>query len=492
MRAGIARGAGAGGAGGADGTPPAVDRSRPPAPGALRPFHFPAVRHVRLGNGLELYTVRHGEVPLVSLELVVPAGGRLDPPGKGGLATLTAGLLDEGTRRSSALEIAARMERLGGELGTAADWDAAYLYGGMLAENLRAGLELLAEVAASPTFPPQEVERLRRHRLAELLRRRHDPGILADERLTAEVFAGTVYGRPLLGDEATVGAIDRGDVVGLYERHYTARGAALIAVGDLVPEELPALAEEIFGELAGPEPPAPPAVEPAPLPGVAVHVVDRPGAAQTELRLGHAGVPRRHPDYSPLLVLNTLLGGSFTSRINLNLRERHGYTYGAASRFIGRQATGPFVISAAVATEAAGAAAREVLGELERLRQEPVGPGELEDTRSYLIGVFPYTMQTIGDLAKRLETLAVYALPDDYFERYLERVRTVTAEEVLELARRHLHPARLAIVAVGPAESLAPQLAPLGPVTVWTPEARVPAGSVDLSGGAAVGSDANE
>jgi zinc protease len=456
--------------------PPAPDRSLPPAPGALRPFHFPALRHVRLGNGLEVYTVRHGEVPLVSLELVAPAGGCLDPPDKSGLATLTAGLLDEGTRRSSALEIAARVERLGGQLAAAADWDAAYVYGSMLSANLRAGLELLAEVATAPTFPPAEVERLRLHRLAELLRRRHDPAALADERLAAEVFAGTVYGRSLLGDEASVGAIDRGDVVGLYERHYTPRGAALIAVGDLEPEELLALAAEILGGAPGPEPAAPPVIEPEPLPGIAVHVVDRPGAAQTELRLGHPGVPRRHPDYAPLLVLNTLLGGSFTSRVNMNLRERHGYTYGAASRFFGRQGPGPFVISAAVATEATGAAAREVLGELDRLRREEVAPGELEATQSYLIGVFPYTMQTIGDLAKRLETLAVYGLPDDYFERYLERVREVTAEEVLELARRHLHPDRLAIVAVGPAESLAPQLAPLGPVTVWTNGSRAPMG----------------
>lgn len=461
----------------APGSGQSLDRTQPPAAGAIRPFRFPQFLHTRLTNGLEVYTIRHGDVPLVSLELVVPAGGQFDPPARSGLATLTASLIDEGTRGGSALEIAARVERLGGYLMSAADWDVAQLSVGVLSANLRAGLELLAETATSPTFPPEELERLRRQRLAELMRRRHDPSILADERFSAEVFRGTVYGRSLLGDEVSVAALERGDVVAHYERHYTLRGAALIAVGDLDAEALPALAEEVFGSTAPLAPPEPPEIRPQPLAGVTVHVVDRPGAAQTEVRLGHVGVPRRHPDFSPLVVLNTLLGGSFTSRINLNLRERHGYTYGAASRFVGRQGPGPFIISAAVATEVAGAATREVLGELERLRNEPVSAAELEGICNYLIGVFPYTVQTIDDVARRLEVLAVYGLPDDYFQTYLEQVRAVTADEVLALARRHLQSDRLAIVAVGPAETLEPQLAGLGPVTVWSPAARVPLAS---------------
>ncbi|HEX5761426.1 MAG TPA: insulinase family protein, partial [Thermoanaerobaculia bacterium] len=187
----------------------AVDRTRPPAAGDLRTFRFPRFLHTELPGGLAFYAVRHGDVPLVSLELVTPAGGQFDPPGRHGLATLTASLLDEGTRGGGALDIAARVERLGGYLTSGADWDVAYLAAGVLSRNLAAGLELLAEVATSPTFPPEELERLRRQRLTEILRRRHDPSILADERLTAEIFRGTVYGRSLLGDEESVGAIAR-------------------------------------------------------------------------------------------------------------------------------------------------------------------------------------------------------------------------------------------------------------------------------------------
>jgi zinc protease len=444
-----------------------LDRSLPPRPGEVRLFRFPPFRRVELANGLTVFAARFGGVPLVSLELVLPASaGRHEPEGRAGLATLTAGLLDEGTARQGAMEIAERVERLGGYLATGADWDVGYLATGLLASHTEAGVGLLAEIVGSPAFPAAEVERLRRQRLAEILRRGQDPSALADDAFSRAVYRGTVYANSLLGDEPSVGALDRDAVLEFYRRHYTLRGATMIAVGDLDPEELIARAAAAFADGPAGEPPPPPEIRPPALPGVQVHIVDRPGAAQTELRLGHAGVPRSHPDYPLLTVLNTLLGGKFTSRINLNLRERHGYTYGASTRFLSRLGPGPFLATAAVATESAGAAAREVLYELRRIREEPAEPAEIEETRSYVIGVFPYTVQTIGDLAKRFEILAVHALPSDYFDHYLRRIAAVTVDEVQEAARRHLHPDRIAVVAVGPAEQLAPQFAELGAVTV--------------------------
>lgn len=442
-----------------------LDRSVPPPAGRSRPFHFPPFLRHRLANGLEVLAGRVAGVPLVSLELVTPAGGQQDPPGKEGLAALTAGVIDEGTRRRNALEIAAHVEQLGGYFVAGVDWDEGYLATGLLSPHLHSGLELLAEVATEPTFPEAEIERLRKQRLTELMRRSHDPSLLAEDRLAAVVYRGTVYDHPLSGLPQVVEALDRDDLVGFYRSYYTLAGSKLIAVGDLDPEALVRDAEALFSALpAGP--PARSEIRPAPLSGVEIHVVDRPGSAQTELRIGHAGVPRSEPDYIPLIVLNTLLGGKFTSRINLNLRERHGYTYGASSRFTPRLGPGPFIVDAAVATESTGAAAAETLKELWRIREDLVEPHELEETLSYVSGVFPYTFQTASDLAKRLETLAVYGLPDDYFERYLERLPTITREEILAVARRHIHPDRIAVVAVGSAEALVPQLEPLGPVTV--------------------------
>jgi len=203
-----------------------------------------------------------------------------------------------------------------------------------------------------------------------------------------------------------------------------------------------------------------------PLDEIEIHVFDRPEAAQTELRIGHVGVPRDHPERAPLILLNTILGGKFTSRINLNLRERHGYTYGARSAFVDRIGRGPFVVSAAVETESTAAAAGEILSELRRLREERVSQEELEETKSYVLGVFPYTLQTLQGIHDRLEDIVLYGLPDDYFDTFPERLREVSAEHIQVAARSHLHPDRAAIVAVGPAAEVAPQLETLGFVQI--------------------------
>jgi zinc protease len=451
--------------------PSGIDRSAPPLAGPIRPFRFPHFLRTRLSNGLAVLAARHSELPLVSMELLLPAGGQYDPEGQSGLASLTAAVLDEGTERRSSMEIAATAERLGGYFATAADWDVGFLATGLLAENRTDAFELLADVAFHPAFPTAEVERIRRQRLAEILRRTQDPSSLADDRFLRILYEGTAYSHPLIGEEASLAALDREALVEFYQSHYGLDGAILIAVGDFDPEELLREADKAFATGGPATPPLPaPEIHPPSRPGISVHIVDRAGAAQTELRMGHPGVTRNHPDYPSLVVFNGLLGGKFTSRINLNLRERHGYTYGASSRFSGRMGPGPFTVSAGVATESTGAAAREILFELRRIREELVEPEELTETQSYLVGVFPYTMQTIGDLAKRLETLAVFDLPDDYYTRHLERIAGVTREDVLDVARRHVDPERVAIVAVGPAEALEPQLQGLGPVTVWSPQ----------------------
>jgi len=450
---------------------PRVDRSVSPPPREIRPFQFPPFLRTRLPNGLAVIAARLPNLPLVSLELIAPAGAQYDPPERPGIATLTSSVLDEGTALRSSLEVAAMAERLGGYFTTGADWDVGYLTTGLLSSHRREGLDLLAEVLTAPTFPPEEIDRLRRQRISEILRRRQDPSALADERFHREVFRGTAYAEPLQGTEESLSGLDRDALLDFYRGHYGFDGSTLIAVGDFDPAELLRETEEVFGAASSPGSVTPrPEIHPTPPREVSVHLVDRPGAAQTELRLGHVGVPRTDPDYVPLLVLNTLLGGKFTSRINLNLRERHGYTYGASSRFSTRQGPGPFTVNAAVETSAAGASTREVLHELRRVREALVEPEELAETVGYIVGVFPYSLQTVGDVGRRLETLAVFDLPDDYYTHYLRKIAAVTREEIQEVALRHLDPERIAVVAVGPAEILEPQFEGVGPVTVWSPE----------------------
>ncbi|MFP3941514.1 MAG: M16 family metallopeptidase [Thermoanaerobaculia bacterium] len=448
-------------------TPP-VDRTRPPAPGPVERYAFPDFSRRRLPVGLEVIPVPVARTPLVSVAAIFPAGGWFDPEDRAGMATLVSGLLDEGTEHRDALEIAAAVEHLGGRLETAADWNVAAAEVRLLDEHLEDGLEILADVILRPTFPPDEVERARRNRLTDLLRRRDQPAVVASDHFYRLLYGETPYGRPLVGRPEDVRSVDRAGIEAFYRRNYSLQNGWLVGVGSLDADRFEAAAARAFGAGAPGEPVSPPVIRPPAPGGVRVRVVDRPGAAQTELRMGHAGVARTHPDWTPLTVMNVLLGGKFTSRINLNLRERHGLTYSAGSRFVPRQGPGPFVINAAVATPGAGTAAREVLGELERLQAELVGEEELRDTKSYVLGVFPYTLQTVDGILAHMENLAVYGLPDDHYapERYLERLQAVTREEVLRVAREHLQPHRATIVAVGPAAELAPQFQGLGEVEV--------------------------
>jgi zinc protease len=208
---------------------------------------------------------------------------------------------------------------------------------------------------------------------------------------------------------------------------------------------------------------------PLPRTGVTVDIIDRPASAQTELRLGHPSLGKLHDDRVPLGVANSILGGKFTSRINLNLREKRGLTYGAFTRLADRRGPGPFTMSAAIDSERVGEAVRETIGEIERLCSEPAAEAELADSKSYIVGVFPYQLQTGDDLLHKLGELALYGLPDDYFERRLRQVEAVTTEDVLRVARAHLEPGHLAIVAAGPADRLARQLEDLGELRVITP-----------------------
>ncbi len=447
---------------------PATDRSAPPAPGPARTTSFPAFEHRRLANGVDLFVAPAGPAPLAYLQLVTPGGGRFDPRERRGLASLTAGLLDEGTRSMSSTEIAARTERLGGTLSSSADWDVAIVAAGLLAPHLDTGLELVAEVASAPTFPGAEIERLRRRTLAELKRRRDLPGWLADRQLAETVYGERVYGSSLVGSEESVAAISRTDVSGFYRDRVAAGGWTLVATGGVEAATVAARLERVLPERLPERAPASPDLSAPAAGGRRVVIVDRPGAAQTELRIGHAGIARSHPDYLAAGLLNTLLGGKFTSRINLNLRERHGYTYGAYSRFSKRLGPGLFTVATAVANEAAAAAAGEILGEMERVRNEPVPADELEEARAYLLGVFPYTVQTPLGVASRLIELAVFSLPDDHWDQLPGTLARIESRDVLRVARAHLRPEAAAIVAAGPAAELEPRFAALGEVEVRT------------------------
>ena len=466
------------------------DRSRPPAPGRESTVPMPAFDRFAMAHGVPVFVAPRTGVPLVELELLLDAGGEHNPDHCPGLAAMTAAMIDEGTVRRSGPQLAAELERRGGTLSCSADWNAARLSLQLLAADLEFGLDLLAELLYEPAFPQHELDRLRQQTLAELQRRADQPASVADEAFAHHLYAGTVFAHPLAGNPAALASMSRDALVEFHQARYRlARGAIAIA-GDFDRARLGAVLAAAF-PVAAPAPPDARSATPVSAaadgpdsPGVSagpaggsrdgasgralrVVVVDRPGAEQTELRIGHLGVPRRHPDRVGLGILNTLLGGKFTSRINLNLRERHGFTYGASSRFVDRKTRGPFVVSTAVSTAAAGRATAEVLGELRRIRAEAVAPAELEETRNYLLGVFPYSLQTIEGLSARLGEIALYGLPLDTPARYLAEVAAIRTEDLSRLAQAHLRPEEALVVAVGPAAELMRQLQEIAEPELW-------------------------
>jgi zinc protease len=464
------------------------DRTRPPEPGEQSPVPMPELDCLTTANGLRVFMAPRRGVPLLEIAALVEAGGEANPAPRPGLSAMTASMLDEGTARRSGPELCAELERRGGGLSSHADWNAARVRLHLLSSDLDFGLSLLAELLFEPAFPTHELERLRQQKLAELKRREDQPAALADEAFAAHLYAGSVFAHPLIGTPAALRALQRDELLAFHGNHYRHGRSSLLIAGDFDPSALAAAVEEAFspqgaaGLRTAPSSaalPAPPAAAAAPR----IVVVDRPGAEQTELRIGHLGVSRLHPDRVGLGILNTLLGGKFTSRINLNLRERHGFTYGASSRFVDRKSAGPFVVSAAVTTAATARATEEVLGELRRIREQPVADSELEDTRSYLLGVFPYGLQTVEGLAGRLDEIALYDLPLDTPARYLAEVGAIRSEELLRLAQAHLHPERALIVAVGPAGDLMAQLSSIGEPELWRP----PAGDIEPPPGDAPG-----
>jgi zinc protease len=348
-------------------------------------------------------------------------------------------------------------------------WDAASVGFTVHADRLEQALALLAEIVRRPAFPEAQVERLRDERLADILQRRKDPRALAADAASRFIFQDDVpYGRPLIGLEATVATVRADELRAFHASRYGGASAALIMTGAIEPDRAYAVAAQHFADWRGERVPqtdfpvVPRAEE------TRVHVVDRPGSVQSEIRLGQTGVARRHPDYFPLLVMNTILGGAFTSRLNMNLRERHGFTYGASSGFALRRRPGPFVVEVAVATDVTVRAIEEALREIGGLRADGPTEAELDNARDYLRGVLPLRLQTTAALAGRAAELVVFDLPTDYFQDYRARIAAVTGEDVHRVAREIIRPDRMAVVVVGDASQVEAPLRALdlGPVEI--------------------------
>jgi zinc protease len=451
---------------------PGPDRSRPPAPGPVRPLTLPEVQELALGSGLGVRLVESHGVPVATVLLVVRSGAAADPAGKEGLAAMTAAMLDEGAGGKDALALDDALTFLGARLDIWTWWDATIVALSVPSARLEPALSLVADVVLRPDFSAKELERLREEALSRLLQARAEPGAIGSRALAAAVFGSTHrYGRPVNGGAASIAAFTPDALKAFHAEHYRPGNAFLVVTGDVVPAALTPLLEKAFGAGAWPAGgrapnPLPP---PAQLTGRVVWLVDKPGAAQSVIRIGRVGPDRRSVDYFPAEVMNTLLGGSFTSRLNDNLREKRGYTYGASSWFDYRLSGGSFSAGADVQTNVTGEAMTEFLKELERIRT-PAAMREVERARTYMALRLPQELETTDQLAGELANQALHSLPDDYLATYVEKTLAVTPEALRKAAREHVDPARMAYVVVGDLATIRKPIEALklGPVRVLT------------------------
>lgn len=429
-----------------------------PVGGAARPYHFPATEQVVLANGLTVITAPLRRLPAATVLLVTPAGGEREGAGEAGLAAITALGVTEGTSTRDTSALAAAFERLGGEMFSEVEWTHAEYGTTVMSARFEPTLALMAETVRTPAFPEQGIARLRDERLAELLQLQREPRGLADDMFLASCFPEEHrLARPLAGSRSTVEGCSASQVRGFHASHAGPMGSVLIVAGDVDPGRVARDAERVLGAWQGGSG-MPDAGTRPPLPGRRTRLVDRPDAPQSEIRIGHACVPRTHPDFHALAVMNAILGGLFNSRINLNLREEHAYTYGAFSALSWRRSAGVFEVSTAVQSDVTGAAVTEVLAEIDRMRTTRVTPDELALAIDYLTGVFPLRFETTAAIANALALRVGYGLGATYYDEYRERIRAVDAEAVRRVAEEHLQPGHLQVVVVGNAEAVRPAL----------------------------------
>lgn len=432
---------------------PAVDRTRLPQVGTPADVSFPSFSRHQLDGGLTVRTARVGGLPLASVLLVVPAGTSRDPGDRLGLTSLTAGLMDEGAGDYDAIGLSEAFARLGTHVETDVGADATTFGVTLVERHLETALSLLGLMMAAPRFADADFIRERDLRLSRLLQMREMPPAIADRAMLASAYGRHPYGHGALGRESTVSAITRDEIVAHHESALGSAGATLIVCGDVDAARVEQAAASAFaGWHEGETPLEPP---PAATPEPGLWVIDRPGAAQTELRVARLSTTRLTPDYHALVVLNLALGGQFVSRINTRLREEKGYTYGARTGFDLRRGDGLFICQTAVARDATADALHDIFGELQGIATDrPLEGEELERAKTSLARGYARGVETVDQVARQAAQIALYGLADDHVDRFVPQVRALTADDLREAAARWIWPAPYVAVAVGDADRI--------------------------------------
>jgi zinc protease len=455
-------------------------RATAPKPGALRALALPKPTVFTLANGMTVYLVERHELPIVSAQLVTLAGDEGNPADRPGLAGMTSALLTEGTAKRTAEEIADASALLGNDLESRSDSGSAQLSISLLSRNLRGGLELISDSAEHPAFPAAELDRVRATRLTALLQEEDDPTQVGLKAGTLSLYgSANPYGYRALGTANSLHAITREQVADFHRKHYGPKTSLLQLTGDVAPSEARKLAQEVFGSWSSPAameatlPPAPATPERK------ILVVDKPGSPQTALLAFGVGMQRKSPDYPAVTVMNTILGGLFSSRINMNLREAHGYTYYAFSFFWFYRGTGPFVAGGQVRQDVTAPAVEQLFKELDGIHSKPLTDAELRMSKDNIIRSLPGNFESARGVNGQLADLWIFGLPLDYYTKLPAQIDGVTSADAQDAAAKYVHPENLLVIAVGDKAKIESGLKDLklGPVEAWSEGAPAPAGS---------------
>lgn len=438
-----------------------VDRSRLPDVGEPGAVAFPAFTRRALAGGLALRTAHRAGLPIASVMLVVRTGTSRDPGPRHGLTSLTAGLMDEGAGALDAIRLHEAFARLGTHLETDVGADCTTFGFTVVERHFEAALALAGTIVAAPRFEDGDFARERDLRLSRLLQMREMPPAIADRAMLSGIYGAHPYGHGALGNEASMEAVTRDEVAAHHAAAFGAQGSTLIVCGDVSDDRVARAAESAFAPWAPGSPLVddPPPSDPAPQ----IVIINRPGAAQTELRVARLSTTRMTPDYHALVVLNLALGGQFVSRINSKLREEKGYTYGARTGFDLRRGDGLFLCQTAVERDATADALNDIFQELAApAGDRPIEGEELERAKTSLARGYARGLETIDQIARQAAQMALYGLPDDHVERFVPQVRALTAADVAGAVSRWVWPAPFVTIAVGDADRIEPSVRALG------------------------------
>ena len=448
---------------------------KPPRPLAAREVKFPPYAFKTLPNGLQVIAVSHHEQPAVSLRMIVRAGAAQDPPTKPGTAALAAALLDQGTTTKSAEQIASGIDSIGGAMAVGAGSDLTSLTAVVMKDSLDVAMQLIADVARNPAFAAQEVERQRQQVMSSMKVSYEDPDYIAGTVFDRLVYGFHPYGKPDSGTPASITSLSRDDLIAFHKRWFGGNNAILAVVGDVTHERAFAAAEKAFGNWDKVDLPATTAGDVPPATRRVI-IVDRPGAVQTEIRVGNIGLPRKHKDFLALDVALKILGGEGGNRLHRVLRSERGLTYGAEADIHALKDTGDIVVNTDTKSETTAETLRLIVDEIWRLQKQRVQQRELADAQAYLTGSFPLTIETPSAIALQVLNAVFYGLDLEELQNYRERVTAITPDDIQRAAQQYLHPDRLSIVLVGDASVFAKDLAAAG----FEQVERIPLSSLDL------------